>query len=174
MTAINNKPIRYLLQAINYSVFMGMVWYFSTSPAVRLIGDDEAKITIAFAHAGQLREACRRLSQEELNKLPPNMRKLEDCPRERSPVAIEALLDGEPLYSAILQPPGLFGDGGVDVFHSSKISAGDHHLSLKMNDSVRVEGFNHGFEQQISVDPAQILLVGFDSRRGFIIKGPTD
>lgn len=174
MTAINNKPIRYLLQAINYSVFMGMVWYFSTSPAVRLIGDDEAKITIAFAHAGQLREACRRLSQKELNKLPPNMRKLEDCPRERSPVAIEALLDGEPLYSAILQPPGLFGDGGVDVFHSSKISAGDHHLSLKMNDSVRVEGFNHGFEQQISVDPAQILLVGFDSRRGFIIKGPTD
>ena len=174
MAAINNKPIRYLLQAINYGVFMGMIWYFSTSPAVRLIGDNEAKITIAFAHAGQLREPCRRLSQEELNKLPPNMRKLDDCPRERSPVAIEALLDGKPLYSALLQPPGLFGDGGVDVFHSSKIPAGDHHLSLKMNDSVRIEGFNHGFEQQISVDPAQILLVGFDSRLGFVIKGSTD
>ena len=171
MTTINNKPIRYLLQAINYSVFMGMIWYFATSPAVRLIGDDEAKITIAFAHAGQLREACRRLSQEELNELPPNMRKLEDCPRERSPVTIEALLDGEPLYSATLQPPGLFGDGGVDVFYSAKISAGDHRLSLKMNDSVRVEGFNHSFEQQVSVDPAQILLIGFNSQRGFVIKG---
>lgn len=171
MTVVNNKPIRYVLQAINYSVFMGMIWYFATSPAVRLIDDDEAKITIAFAHAGQLRAPCRRLSQEELNELPPNMRKLDDCPRERSPVTIEALLDGEPLYQVILQPPGLFGDGGVDVFYSGKIPAGDHRLSLKMNDSVRIEGFNHSFERQISVDPAQILLVGFDSMHGFVIKG---
>ncbi len=170
MAVINNRPVRYLLQAINYSVFMGMIWYFATSPAVRLIGDNEARITIAFAHAGQLREACRRLSQEELNELPPNMRKLDECPRERSPVTIEALLDGEPLYQAILQPPGLFGDGGVDVFYSVKILAGDHQLSLKMNDSVRIEGFNHSFEQQVSVDPAQILLVVFDSQRGFAIK----
>ena len=170
MAEINNKPIRYVLQAVNYSVFMAIIWYFATAPSVRLIGDNEAKITIAFAHAGQLREACRRLSQEELNELPPNMRKIDDCPRERSPVTIEALLDGEPLYNALLQPPGLFGDGGVDVFYSGKIPSGGHHLSLKMNDSVRIEGFNHSFEQQVSVDPAQILLVGFESRRGFVIK----
>jgi len=170
MAEINNKPIRYVLQAINYSVFMAIIWYFATSPSVRLIGDNEAKITIAFAHAGQLREACRRLSQEELNELPPNMRKIDDCPRERSPVTIEARLDGEPLYSSVLQPPGLFGDGGVDVFYSGKIPAGDHYLSLKMNDSVRVEGFNHSFEQQVSVKPAQILLVGFEQRHGFVIK----
>jgi hypothetical protein len=109
MAEVSNKLVRYLLQAVNYSVFMVIIWYFATSPSVRLIADDEAKITIAFAHAGQLREPCRMLSQEELNKLPPNMRKIDDCPRERSPVTIEALLDGEPLYSAVLQPPGLFG-----------------------------------------------------------------
>ena len=170
MAEVNNKLLRYLLQAVNYSVFMAIIWYFATAPSVRLIADDEAKITIAFAHAGQLREPCRMLSQEELNKLPPNMRKLDDCPRERSPVTIEALLDGEPLYSEVLQPPGLFGDGGVDVFYSVKISAGDHHLSVKMNDSVRVEGFNHSFEQQVSVNPAQILLVGFEPRHGFVIR----
>lgn len=165
--------MRYLLQAFNYSIFIAMIGYFSTSPAIRLIADNESRITIAFAHAGQLREACRRLSQEELNELPPNMRKLEDCPRERSPVTIEALLDDEPLYSAQLQPPGLFGDGGVDVFYSGKIPSGKHRLKLKMNDSVRIAGFNHEFEQQISVEPAQILLVGFDSRLGFVIKGET-
>ena len=170
MSAIDNKPIRYVLQAINYTVFMAIIWYFATAPSVKLIGDDEAKITIAFSHAGQLREPCRKLSQEELNELPPNMRKLDDCPRERSPVTIEALLDGEPIYSAVLQPPGLYGDGGVDVFYSGKIPAGNHHLSLRMNDSVRVEGFNHKFAKQVSVDPAQILLVGFESKRGFVIK----
>jgi len=169
-----NKPLRYLLQAINYSVFMGLVWYFASAPSVRLIGEDEAKITIAFAHAGQLREPCRMLSQEELNKLAPNMRKLDDCPRERSPVVIEAKLDGETIYSRSLPPPGLFGDGGVDVFYSAKIAAGDHHLSLKMNDSVRIEGFNHQFDQAVTIDPKRILLVSFNSKQGFVLEPAQD
>ena len=113
---MKSKPVRFLLQAINYAVFMALVWYFASYPAIRLIGDDEAVLTIAFAHAGQLLEPCRRLSQEELNELAPNMRKLEDCPRERSPVTVEAELDGEVVYRATLNPPGVFGDGGVDVF----------------------------------------------------------
>jgi hypothetical protein len=170
MNRVVNKPLRYLLQAFNYAIFMGLVWYFASAPAVRLIAADEARLTIAFAHAGQLREPCRRLSQEELNQLAPNMRKLDDCPRERSPVIIEADLDGEPVYHASLEPPGLFGDGGVDVFYSAKIAAGEHRLSLKMNDSVRVEGFNHEFNQPVSVAPGQILLIGFDNRQGFVIR----
>jgi len=174
MADFNNKPLRYLLQAINYSIFMGLVWYFASAPAVRLIGENESKITIAFAHAGQLREPCRMLSQEELNELAPNMRKLDDCPRERSPVLIEAELDGETIYDVSLPPPGLFGDGGVDVFYSAKIPAGEHHLRLKMNDSVRIEGFNHQFEQTVNIEPAQILLVSFESKYGFVLKPPQD
>ncbi len=171
MTEISNKPLRFVLQAINYTVFMALVWFFATSPSIKIIADDEAVITIAYSHAGKLREPCRRLSQEELNELSPNMRKLEDCPRERSPVIIEALLDDEPLYRAELAPPGLFGDGGVDVFHKVKVPAGEHRLSLKMNDSVRIDGFNHQLEQQVNIDPAQILLVGFDSVQGFVLSG---
>ncbi len=166
--------LRYLLQALNYTLFIALVWYFSSAPAVRLIAADEARLTIAFAHAGQLREPCRMLSQEELNKLAPNMRKIDDCPRERSPVSIEAKLDDKPIYSESLPPPGLFGDGGVDVFYSAKIPAGEHRLSLKMNDSVRVEGFNHQFDQAVKVDPGQILLLGFNSKQGFVIHRTQD
>ena len=170
MAEIDSRPLRFLLQAFNYSLFMGLIWFFSNSPAVSLIGEDEARLTIAFAHAGQLREPCRMLSQEELNKLAPNMRKIDDCPRERSPVVIEAKLDGKSVYSASLPPPGLFGDGGVDVFYSAKIPAGQHQLDMKMNDSVRVEGFNHQFARQVTVEPAQILLIAFDSKSGFVIR----
>ena len=169
MADITNRPLRFLLQAFNYSLFMGLVWFFASSPSVRLIGEDEAKLTIAFAHAGELREPCRMLSQEELNKLAPNMRKVDDCPRERSPVTIEAELDGAIVYSVSLPPPGLFGDGGVDVFYSAKIPAGEHQLNLKMNDSVRVEGFNHQFAEVVNIEPAQILLVEFNTKRGFVI-----
>jgi len=170
MAEHDNEPLRFLLQAFNYAVFMGLVWYFASAPSIRLIGEDEAKLTIAFAHAGQLREPCRLLSQEELNELAPNMRKIDDCPRKRSPVTIEAELDGTPIYVASLPPPGLFGDGGVDVFYSAKVPAGEHRLELKMNDSVRIEGFNHQFGQMVFIEPAQILLIGFDSKRGFVIK----
>ena len=165
------KPLRFLLQAFNYAVFMALVGYFASYPAIRLIGDDEAALTIAFAHAGQLREPCRRLSQEELNQLAPNMRKLEDCPRERSPVTIEAELDGELVYRDTLDPPGLFDDGGVDVFYSTRIAAGDHRLKLRMNDSLRIDGFNHTLERQVQVLPTRILLVGFDNKRGFVLSG---
>ena len=170
MAEIDSRALRFLLQAFNYSLFMGLIWFFSNSPSVSLIGENEARITIAFAHAGQLREPCRMLSQEELNKLAPNMRKIDDCPRERSPVVIEAELDGKSVYSASLPPPGLFGDGGVDVFYSAKIPAGQHQLDMKMNDSVRVEGFNHQFARQVTVEPAQILLIAFDSKSGFVIR----
>ncbi len=170
MPEINNKPLRYLLQVINYTVFMALIWYFSSSPSIRILEEDEAMITIAFAHAGDLREPCRKLSSEELANLAPNMRKLEECPRERSPVIIEASLDGEVFYSKTLTPPGLFNDGGVDVYYNGKVLAGDHQVELKMNDSVRQEGFNHTLRQNININPAQIVLIGFKSEKGFVVK----
>jgi hypothetical protein len=170
MFGYQNKALRYLLQAINYTVFMALIWYFASAPSIRLLAEDEAMLTIAFAHAGESREPCRKLSPDELAKLPPNMRKPEDCPRERSPVVIKALLDGETFYDKSLQPPGLFKDGGVNVYFSGRIPAGNHHFEIKMDDSVRKEGFNHSFEQDININPAQILLVNFDSQKGFVIK----
>ena len=167
---VNNKFLRYLLQAFNYTIFMALIWYFATAPSVRVIEDDEAMITVAFAHAGETREECRMLSQEELMKLPPNMRKLDDCPRERSPIVIEAMLDGNIIYSKTFLPPGIFNDGSVNIYYNSKVPAGKHKFEIKMDDSVRKEGFNHKFEQDVAIDPQQILLVEFTPLTGFVLK----
>jgi hypothetical protein len=170
MTGLNKTFLRYLLQAINYTVFMALIWYFSTSPVVRVIEDDEAMITVAFSHAGETREKCRRLSQEELMKLPPNMRKLDDCPRERSPIVIEAMLDGKLIFSETRLPPGIFNDGGVNIYYNSKVPAGEHRFEIKMDDSVRKAGFNHAFSATVNLQPRQILLVEFEPLTGFVIK----
>ncbi len=61
---VNNMFLRYLLQAFNYTIFMALIWYFATSPSVRVIEDDEAMITVAFGHAGETRAECRILSEE--------------------------------------------------------------------------------------------------------------
>jgi len=166
---VNNKFVRYLLQAVNYTIFMALIWYFATSPSVQVIEDDEAMITVAFPHAGETRAECRKLSQEELMKLPPNMRKPEDCPRERSPIVIEAKLDGDVIYSRTFLPPGIFNDGSVNIYYNSKVPAGEHKFEIKMDDSVRKEGFNYTLEQDISIDPQQILLVEFDPLKGFVV-----
>ncbi len=170
MSGINNSVLRYLLQAFNYTLFMALIWYFSTSPSVRVIEDDEAMITIAFSHAGETREQCRKLSQEELMKLPPNMRKPEDCPRERSPIIMQAALDGKTIFSQTMLPPGIFKDGSVNIYYNSKVPAGKHKFEIKMDDSVRKPGFNRTFEQEVTMNPRQILLVEFEPLVGFSIK----
>jgi hypothetical protein len=103
-------------------------------------------------------------------KLPPNMRKLEDCPRERSPIIIEAMLDGKTVFTETRMPPGIFNDGGVNIYYSSKVPAGKHKFEIKMDDSVRKEGFNHQLMQDVDIKPAQILLVEFEPLKGFFIK----
>lgn len=170
MKISDNKVLRYLLQAFNYSLFMAIIWYFSNMPAYRQLGEDQAVLTIAFSHAGEIREPCRTLSPEELAALPPNMRKPTDCPRERSPVIIEAHMDGELIHSQTEEAPGLFKDSGVDIYLLKKIPTGKHHLKIVMDDSVRKQGFEHSFEQDIIIQPAQILLVDFLPETGFILK----
>lgn len=169
-SGVNNVVLRYVLQIFNYTIFMAIIWYFATSPSVRVIGDDESMVTVAFSHSGETLEECRRLSQEELLKLPPNMRKLDDCPRERSPIILDASLDGESIYSKTMLPPGIFKDGGVNIFFSNRVPAGKHSFKVKMDDSVRKQGFNHVFEQDINLAPAQILLVEYEPLTGFVIK----
>lgn len=169
-TGMKNPVLRYLLQAFNYTLFMALIWYFATSPSVTVIEADEAMITVAFAHAGETRQKCRRLSQEELMKLPPNMRKPEDCPRERSPIIIEAMLDGKKVFSEAMLPPGIFNDGSVNVYYNRKVPAGQHMFEIKMDDSVRKEGFNYRLTQDIDIKPQQILLVEFEPLKGFIVK----
>lgn len=128
-------------------------------------------ITLAFAHAGERREECRTLSPGELAKLPPNMRLQMDCPRERSPVTVDLLLDGKPVIEEVANAPGLYEDQGVDVYRSVKVPAGEHHLKVTMNDSVRVAGPTYTHEQTVTLMPAQLLVVDFNSdTHQFVVK----
>lgn len=158
--------LRYPLQVLNYSAFMLLVWYFSAAPSYTHLTPDQAVVTVAFSHAGVRVEECHTLSQEELARLPPNMRAPMDCPRERSPVAVELRLDGKQIIGKTFPPPGLYGDLGIDVYLSAKVPAGKHKLAVGMNDNVHVEGFTYTEEQTVTLKPAQLLVVNFNSDTG--------
>ena len=86
-------------QAIAYALFAVVIGFFATRPAYTYLEPGLAVIKLSFSHAGQHVAECRRLSQEELEQIAPNMRQPTQCPRERVPLLVEVELDGELIYS---------------------------------------------------------------------------
>ena len=84
------NTMRFAAQLLLYVPLMVLIGYFSTSPRYHVTEPDEALVRVSFSHAAQRLQECRHRSDEELAKLPPNMRLREDCPRERAPTHFQA------------------------------------------------------------------------------------
>lgn len=164
--AISNFS-RYVLQAISYTAFIAVVWYFSAAPAFRHIETDQAFVVVAFKHAGQTLTKCRQITPEEMEKLPPNMRNPTVCPRGRSPIFLQVLMDGEVLFSKVEKAPGVFADGSVSIYHSARVPIGKYKFELGLNDSVRVKGFTYTHTEQRVLSSAQVMVINFTPRKGF-------
>jgi len=159
------------LRAIAYGLFAVTASTFSAWPALQLMDADQAVISLTFSHAGQRVEACHRLTQEELNQLPPNMRKPMDCQRERWPVVVTFLLDGTSLYHKSLPPSGIWNDGESTVYARFPVRAGQHRLFIGMNDSGTDAAYDFQLEAPITLAPAQHVVVEFDhERQAFVFR----
>lgn len=174
-----NQPPRQLQQprsrwwklparVVAYALFAGSASVFSAWPAFRLLGPDEAIISLAFSHAGQRVEPCRKLTQEELNELPPNMRRANDCPRQRHPVEVRLGLNGETIYTETVAPSGLWEDGDSTVYARFPVSAGSHRIVIGMNDSggnaAEADGFDYQLDTIIDLEPGRSIVVEFDDQ----------
>jgi hypothetical protein len=160
------RLFQYLGQAIAYALFAVVVGYFATQPAYTHLDPEKAQIKLSFGHAGQHTTECRRLTQEELNQLAPNMRRPLDCPRGRLPVLIELELDGELLYREALPPSGLAGDGVSTAYKTFPVDPGPHRLVARLRDSKRTEGFDHEKASTITLSPQQNFVIDFHPSRG--------
>jgi hypothetical protein len=146
-----------------YALFFMLVAALSAGPGLRLLGDDEAIVSVSFSHAAKRIGECTRLSQDELDALPPNMRKPDRCPRERHPLRIEMLLDGQSLFEASVSPSGLHSDGKATVYERVTVSAGIRELSIHMNDSGTSDRDDYSVTEQVQISPGQNLVVYFDA-----------
>lgn len=156
-----NNAFRYLMQVACYTAFCGVVYYFSTAPAYQYLDKNQAEILVAFKHPTKRKAECHQRTAEELKQLPPNMRRVQDCPRERAPLVLDFSLDGHPVENRTFTPPGTHQDGSIFVYAKFFIPAGTHQLKIQMRDSVR-EGYDYTEEQQIDFKPGQMLVIGFD------------
>jgi hypothetical protein len=144
------SPIKIIGQAITYTAFAGMVGYFSLS----------------FSHAGQPITECHRLTQEELNRLPPNMRKPTDCPRERVPLLVELVLDDKVIYREYLTASGLAKDGASTAYQRFPIKPGRYALTVRLRDSRRTSGFDWERRDHIEIRARQNFVIDFRAETG--------
>jgi hypothetical protein len=153
-------------QAIVYSAIIVPIGYFSASPLYRQIPEDQAQIKLALQHGGQRVEDCRKLTREELSKLPSNERRANTCSRERVPLVVEISIDGSVIYADTLQPTGLSRDGVSKTYRKFLVAAKSHVIEAKLRDSKRTEGFD--FDQRLEIDlkPWQNLAIDFKAEQG--------
>lgn len=160
------KISQILGQIVLYAIFIAFIGYFSTSPAYIFLPKDQALIKLTFSHAGLRKEPCRERSAEELEKMPKHLRKKKDCPRERSPVEVEMKLNGVTIYSDTVSPSGLSHDLASPIYERIRLPAGEHRLQLSMRDDIHSKDYNYIFDQVVTMRPAQILVIDFDSEKG--------
>lgn len=159
------SPLGYVGQGAVYLLLALGIGYFSDRPAYTHFPPEMALIKLSFAH-GANKEECRRRTPEELAELPPNMRRPMVCSRQRLPVAVELLLDGEPLYQAVLPPTGLAGDGPSRAYERFPVPPGRHELTARLRDSDRTEGYDFERATVIELAPAQSLAIDFRAEMG--------
>ncbi|MCJ7556691.1 MAG: cytochrome b N-terminal domain-containing protein [Gammaproteobacteria bacterium] len=159
---IRRRLIRPLALVASYGLLALVTGWLSNSPAYQLLNPGQAMIALSFSHAGQRLHECHTLTQDELNKLPPNMRALTDCPRERHPVQVELRVDGEVVYKDSLMPSGLWDDGESSIYKRVTVNAGKRRVFIGMRDSGRTEGFDIQQEVQMDLSERQNLLVELD------------
>ena len=111
-----SRPLRLVGQfAVIAALFAAVAW-LSDHPTYRQIPEGSAVMMLTFVHGADRRGECRRLSPEEIAKLPPNMRRVQDCPRGGRPFYVEFDIDRASNPRTVLhaahigrQPGDLFG-----------------------------------------------------------------
>jgi len=158
--------MRYLGQAAILLLFMAFIGAFADSPVYVYQPPDQALIKLSFAHGAERKGGCRRLSPEEIAKLPPNMRRPTECPRERLPVYTELVLDNQVVFRASLPPSGLAGDGPSRVYARFPAAPGAHRIAVRMRDTARSDGFDYEREAEIALRPEQSFVIDFRPEAG--------
>ena len=164
-----SEPRNWIGIAGTFAVFALGIGYLSASPRYQHLPPGQATIRLSVSQPGQQIGDCRPLSERELAARAPNMRKPEECPRERAPLSIRLVVDGAVVYQDTIPPSGLRRDGSSAVYLRLPVAAGPHRIEVAVNDDVTVSGYAFRREATVSLEPGQMLTIDFDRNRGGVL-----
>jgi len=166
-----SKTLRICGQFIVIAVLFASVAAFADWPIYRQTPRGSAIVILTFVHGADRRAECRRLTPEEIAKLPLNMRRVQDCPRGRRPVYVELDIGSEVAYRASLAPTGIAGDGPSRVYQRFVLPAGQYEVAVRMRDTARSEGFDYERNEKVTLKPDQMFVIDFRAEpAGFLFR----
>ena len=160
------KPLPLLGQLGIYALIALLLGTFAQFPSYRPPNADKAQLTISFSHIGVHKEACKKLTREEMEEMAANMRRAELCPRERSPIFVELLLDEQPLLSEEVRPTGFARDGAAQVYRKFSVEPGHYQLVAGLRETLNEDDFDYSRTAEIDLAPGQSLVLDFRRERG--------
>jgi len=154
--------------AIIAALFAGVAW-LSDRPVYRQIPENSGIMMLTFVHGADRKGECRRLTPEEIARLPPNMRRVQDCPRVRRSLYVELDIDGRRIYASNLPPTGIAGDGPSRVYQRFVMPAGKYDVAVRMRDTARADGFDHERRGTVDFAPSQMFVIDYRPESGEFI-----
>jgi len=153
-------------QGAFYVAAAAVTGYLAAHPTYHQVPEGDAQIKLALQHGGARVADCRRLTAQELAKMPSPERRPNDCSRERIPVAIALSVDGQTIYEDVLQPTGLSRDGASKTYRKFLVPAGRHVIEARLRDTKRGVGFDYEKRLQAELKPWQNLAIDFNAEQG--------
>lgn len=163
------NPLRIMGQLGFLAAVMVVIGYFSNRPVYQQVPDGMAQIKLSFAHGGERKIDCRRLTSEEIATLPANERRPNNCSRERIPVHVQLSLNGELIFDELLPATGLSSDGPSRTYTKLLVPAGSHEIIARMRDTKRAQGFDYEAHRTVALAPFQNLAIDFKADAGGFI-----
>ncbi|PRX38055.1 hypothetical protein SAMN05216257_103426 [Meinhardsimonia xiamenensis] len=149
--------------AVSLALFLAVA-AVSQWPSWQSVPDEAAVIRLSLRHGGV--RACRPASEEELARLPPNMRLREICDRRRAPVHVRLVLDGQALIDRAVPPSGLWGTGPSRLYARFAVPAGPHQIALWLAENPEGDGARWELARQVTLTPGENLAIDFDTEAG--------
>lgn len=163
------RAVRLVGQFIVIAALFAAVAALSDWPSYGQIPKNSGVVMLTFVHGADRKGECRRLSPEEIARLPPNMRRVQDCPRGRRAIYVELDIDGRSVYRSELRPTGVAGDGPSRVYQRFVMPAGKHDVAVRMRDTPRTDGFDHEASERVELAPDQMFVIDYRPERGSFI-----
>lgn len=153
-------------QIVFYGLVCGAIGLLASWPRIVLIAPGSAEIKLSLAHSADRKVECRRLSPQEIAKLPPSKRRPNTCGRERIPTHVQLIVDGKRLYDATVEPLGLTKDGPARVYEKFVVPAGQHTIVARLKDKPDALEFDYEKEVVVHLKPNASMAVDFKADQG--------
>lgn len=160
------NPIKIVGQFIVIGALFAGVAAMSNRPIYRQTPPGTGIIVLSFVHSADRQAECRRLTPAEIAKLAPNMRRTQDCPRQRRPLYVELDVGGRTIYQAGLPATGIASDGPSRVYKRFVMPAGRYDVVVRMRDTARTDGFDHERREDVTLAADQMLVIDFSAESG--------